>query len=82
MNDQNKHPNDPLYGKTLKDILEYLVIEYGFEELGATIKVQCFLVTPSISSSLTFLRRTPWARKKVEELYLYTVQRKEKRIEK
>lgn len=81
MNQENSHPNDPLHGKTLKAILEYLVNEYGFEELGMTIKIQCFLSNPSISSSLIFLRRTPWARKKVEELYIYTLQRKEKHIE-
>lgn len=71
----NEHPNDPLYGKTLKDIIEYLVQEYSFEELGTSIKIRCFLVEPSISSSLKFLRKTPWARKKVEELYIATIKR-------
>lgn len=69
----NEHPNDPLYGKTLQSIVEYLVKEYGFEKLGADIKIKCFLVDPSISSSLKFLRKTPWAREKVEELYLATI---------
>lgn len=64
------HINDPLYGKTLKTILEELVTEYGFEQLGEEIKINCFISNPSIPSSLTFLRRTPWARKKVEELYI------------
>ncbi len=67
------HPNDPLYGKTLKVILEYLVKEYGWKELGEQIKINCFVSDPSIKSSLTFLRRTPWAREKVEELYIYTI---------
>lgn len=70
------HPNDPLYGKTLKSILEYLVEEYGWQELGENIKINCFVSDPSIKSSLTFLRRTPWARQKVEELYMYTVTKK------
>lgn len=69
----NEHPNDPLYGKTLKSIVEYLVKEYGFEKLGTDIKIKCFLVDPSISSSLKFLRKTPWAREKVEELYIASV---------
>lgn len=62
--------NDPLHGKTLQAILEFLVERYGFPELGARIKVNCFLKDPSIKSSLTFLRKTPWAREKVELLYL------------
>lgn len=66
------HPNDPLYGKTLKSILEFLVEQYGFEKLGADIKINCFVDNPSISSSLKFLRKTPWAREKVEELYITT----------
>ena len=69
----NEHPNDPLYGKTLKTIVEYLVKEYGFEKLGEEIKIKCFTTDPSISSSLKFLRKTPWAREKVEELYMATV---------
>lgn len=68
----NEHPDDPLYGMTLKAILEYLLTEYTFEELGEEIKIKCFLIDPNIDSSLKFLRRTPWARKKVEELYIYT----------
>jgi uncharacterized protein (DUF2132 family) len=67
------HPNDPLYGKTLKVIVEYLVKEYGWKELGEQIKINCFVSDPSIKSSLIFLRRTPWAREKVEELYIYTI---------
>lgn len=62
--------SDPLHGVTLAMILERLVARYGFPELGQRIDIRCFNVDPSINSSLKFLRRTPWARKKVEELYL------------
>ena len=62
--------NNPLHGITLKDILESLVKKYGWEELGEKIHINCFYENPSIKSSLKFLRRTPWARKKVEKLYL------------
>ena len=63
-------PNNPLHGKTLEMILMYLVDRYGWEELGERIAINCFNYDPSIKSSLTFLRKTPWARKKVEDLYL------------
>jgi uncharacterized protein (DUF2132 family) len=66
----NNPPNDPLHGITLEMILLHLVDQYGWEELGRRITVKCFTDDPSIKSSLKFLRRTPWARKKVEELYL------------
>ena len=62
--------NNPLHGLTLEMILTQLVERYGWEELGRTISVRCFTVDPSIKSSLKFLRKTPWARKKVEALYL------------
>ena len=65
---------DPLHGKTLKMILEYLVERYGFEQLGKEVAIKCFTSNPSISSSLVFLRKTPWARAKVEWLYLSSVQ--------
>ena len=65
----NPHPKDPLHGVTLEMILIHLVDRYGWEELGREIPVRCFQFDPSIKSSLTFLRRTPWARAKVEELY-------------
>ncbi len=64
--------NDPLHGKTLESILEFLVATYGWEELGDRIRINSFTSNPSIKSSLTFLRKTPWARKKVEELYIQT----------
>lgn len=72
------HSNDPLYGKTLKTILEYLVEEYGWKELGEDIKINCFVSDPSVKSSLIFLRKTPWARQKVEELYIATVARQKR----
>lgn len=61
---------DPLHGITLKVIVTQLVEEYGWEELGQRIAIKCFTNDPSISSSLKFLRKTPWAREKVEQLYL------------
>ena len=64
--------NNPLHGVKLADILEALVSEYGWEELGSRIDIRCFNYDPSIKSSLKFLRRTPWAREKVERLYLKT----------
>jgi len=64
--------NDPLHGITLEKIVTALVEHYGWEELGYRIDVRCFNVDPSIKSSLTFLRKTPWARKKVEQLYVWT----------
>ncbi len=66
----NEQPNNPLHGITLEMILVRLVEEYGWEEMGKRIPINCFTSNPSIKSSLKFLRRTPWARKKVEELYL------------
>ncbi|MBN2349153.1 MAG: DUF2132 domain-containing protein [Bacteroidales bacterium] len=63
-------PNNPLHGITLAEILEYLVAKYGWAELGKKINIRCFNSDPSIKSSLTFLRKTPWARDKVERLYL------------
>lgn len=65
--------NDPLHGITLKKILEDLVAFYGFDTLGELIEIKCFNVNPSINSSLTFLRKTDWARKKVEHLYIKTL---------
>ncbi len=62
--------NNPLHGITLQSIVEQLVAFYGFDTLGELIKIKCFTVNPSVKSSLTFLRKTDWARKKVEELYI------------
>lgn len=65
-----KRKQDPLHGVTLEMVVTRLVERYGWEELGRRIRIKCFTNDPSISSSLKFLRRTPWARKKVEALYL------------
>ncbi|MES2286530.1 MAG: VF530 family protein [Bacteroidota bacterium] len=62
--------NNPLHGKTLEMIIDHLVAFYGWEQLGYHINIKCFTDNPSVKSSLTFLRKTPWARKKVENLYL------------
>jgi uncharacterized protein (DUF2132 family) len=70
-----KQSNNPLHGKTLEMIVTDLEKRYGWKELGRRIPVNCFISNPSIKSSLTFLRKTPWARKKVEDLYLDTVAR-------
>lgn len=66
-------PRDPLEGITLEALLTALVERYGWEYLGENIRINCFLDNPSIKSSLKFLRRTPWARKKVEDLYLWMI---------
>tara|TARA_B100000497_G_scaffold26952_1_gene31748 strand:- start:5202 stop:5453 length:252 start_codon:yes stop_codon:yes gene_type:complete len=66
-------PNNPLHGIKLKEVIEYLVKYYGWEELGKLVNINCFLSNPSIGSSLKFLRKTPWARDKVEKLYLESV---------
>lgn len=62
--------NNPLHSIKLADILEFLVEEYGWEYLGKQINIRCFNFEPSIKSSLKFLRKTPWAREKVEQLYI------------
>jgi uncharacterized protein (DUF2132 family) len=66
----SKHPRDPLHGVTLQQIVESLYARYGWEEMAARIPVRCFQSNPSIKSSLTFLRKTPWARAKVESWYV------------
>ena len=65
-----EQPHNPLHGIRLVDVLESLVEHYGWEELGRRVKIRCFTNDPSIKSSLKFLRRTPWAREQVEELYI------------
>lgn len=67
---EKQQSKDPLHGMTLKSILEKLVDHYGFDTLGELIKIKCFNDNPSVKSSLTFLRKTDWARKEVEELYV------------
>lgn len=66
----NPQPNNPLHGITLEKILLHLVEQYGWEEMGRKVNIRCFNHDPSIKSSLTFLRKTPWAREQVEKLYL------------
>ena len=82
MNDKKKDKekiksqvNNPLHGVKLVDILEYLVERHGWESLGENINIRCFKSDPSIKSSLTFLRKTPWARDKVENLYLRSIRK-------
>lgn len=68
-----QQPNNPLHGITLETILNHLLTLYRWEDLYKLIRINCFLDNPSVKSSLTFLRKTQWARKKVEELYLETM---------
>lgn len=70
--EMNNSSNDPLHGITLKAIVEFLVANYGWEDLGMLIKINCFTENPSVNSSLKFLRKHEWARKKVEALYIAT----------
>ena len=70
-----KMSNDPLHGITLKAILEKLVDFYGFDTLGELINIKCFKENPSIKSSLPFLRKTEWARKRLEELYVRSLKK-------
>ena len=75
MSNGDSGAGDPLHGITLEAILNALLERHGWEELGQLIDIRCFQLDPSIKSSLKFLRRTPWARKKVENLYLYGPER-------
>jgi uncharacterized protein (DUF2132 family) len=77
MNEQQA--NNPLHGITLEQIMNLLVADYGWEKLGKYIKIRCFTSNPSIQSSLNFLRKTPWAREKVEKLYLSSLKRAQKK---
>lgn len=70
---EQDQPNNPLHGVKLKEILEFLVQFYGWEELGNRIRINCFTSNPCLGSSLKFLRRNPWARTKVEQLYIETI---------
>lgn len=70
MTEPAQHPRDPLHGVTLQQIVESLHARYGWEEMAARIPVRCFQNNPSVKSSLTFLRKTPWAREKVERWYV------------
>ena len=68
----DSHSNDPLHGITLEEIVTQLVDHFGWDELGKMVPIRCFQFDPSIRSSLKFLRKTPWARKKVEDLFLWS----------
>ena len=70
----NEQPNNPLHGIKLIDMLEHLTATYSWGELASIVNINCFKSNPSIKSSLKFLRRTPWAREKVEQLYLKSIQ--------
>lgn len=67
--------NDPLHGLTLEKIVTHLMESYGWETLGEEIPINCFLHEPSVKSSLKFLRKTPWARTKVEDFYKYSLRK-------
>ena len=75
-NTSETQPNNPLHGVKLVDILEYLTQNYTWEDLAGQININCFKSNPSIKSSLKFLRKTPWAREKVEYLYLQSIKNK------
>ena len=74
--EKEKNKNNPLHGIKLQEILESLVEIYGFKGLSERVNVRCFLINPTISSCLKFLRKTPWARTKVEELYIKSLAKK------
>jgi uncharacterized protein (DUF2132 family) len=74
----SEQPWNPLHGITLEMMLTQLVEDHGWEEMGQRIKIRCFQNDPSIKSSLTFLRKTPWAREKVEKWYVADLRRKQR----
>ena len=73
-----EQPKNPLHGITLESIVTQLVEHYGWPELGQQVKIKCFNENPSVPSSLKFLRKTPWAREKVESLYLFMLREKKR----
>ena len=75
MSESEKNKNNPLHGIKLQEILEVLVKEYGFKKLSKLIEVRCFYNEPTINSCLKFFRKTPWAREKLEELYINTIKK-------
>jgi uncharacterized protein (DUF2132 family) len=81
MSEKEKQANNPMHGITLEMIINALVKHYGWGELGMYVKIRCFNKDPSVKSSLKFLRKTPWARKKVEELYLEMLMEKDEQSE-
>ena len=74
-----QHPNDPLHGITLKQVVEALEAHYGWDKLAEKININCFKSNPSVNSSLKFLRKTPWARQQVERLYVFMVEKQERK---
>lgn len=72
------HPKSPLHGITLEQIVTELVAHFGWAELGQQVRIRCFTDDPSVTSSLKFLRKTPWARAKVESLYLFMLREKKR----
>jgi len=74
----SEQPRNPLHGITLEQIVTELVAHFGWEELGQQVRIRCFTENPSVASSLKFLRRTPWARAKVESLYLFMLREKKR----
>ncbi len=70
---KKSQPNNPLHGVKLAEILEFLIDNYGYDKLAERININCFKSNPSYKSCLKFLRKTPWARKEVEELYLDSI---------
>lgn len=77
---QHTQSKDPLHGVTLEQIVNYLVECYGWDKLGNWTKIKCFLNKPTVNSSLKFLRKTPWARTKVENLFIVTKKNKEEKM--
>ena len=76
----NSHPKAPLHGYTQETIVTRLVEEYGWDELADRIRIRCFATDPSVKSTLTFLRKTPWARNKVEALFIETLERQSREL--
>lgn len=75
MDFQQEQPNNPLHGVKLVDILEHLTQKYTWDDLAGQVNINCFKSNPTIKSSLKFLRKTPWAREKVEYLYLQSIKK-------
>ena len=75
MKGMQSHPNDPLHGVTLETVLKTMVERQGWEVLADEIQIRCFMFDPTIKSSLTFLRKTPWARKRLEDWYAHDARR-------
>ena len=73
---EDTQKNNPIHGRTLKDIIVFLEQHYGWERLGDLVRIKCFNENPSVESSLKFIRKTEWARKKVEDLFIATIRNK------